>query len=273
MIRNRHFASLAAIFLLLASTLQAQESADELSKQAANPLADLMSFPFQNNTDFNLGEFDRTRNVLNIQPVIPLAGGKLITRTIIPIVWLPDVTAESGSFSSGLSDITFTAFYVLPSSGKTTVGLGPVLDIPTGGNLRGSKKWDLGPSLVVLAQPGAWTLGLLANNVWSVAGSSDRARVNRGLIQYFIVRQLGNGWYVNSAPILTVNWEAESGQKWIVPFGAGFGKVSFLGKLPLNVQVGAYVNVIKPDIGPDWQMRVQMQFLLPTSIFSGGANK
>jgi hypothetical protein len=184
---------LTAIFLLLASTLPAQESSEELSQQATNPLADLMSFPFQNNTDFGLGEFDRTRNVLNIQPVIPLAGGKVITRTIIPFVWLPDITAESGSFSSGLSDITFTAFYVLPSGGGATVGIGPVLDIPTGGDRRGSKKWNLGPSVVALAQPGDWTLGILANNVWSVAGSSEREDVNRGLLQYFIVRQLGNG--------------------------------------------------------------------------------
>jgi hypothetical protein len=256
-------------FLIAATALQAQQSQEELSQQAANPIANLMSFPFQNNTDFGLGEFNRTRNVLNVQPVIPLAGGKLITRTIIPFVWLPDITAESGSFSSGLSDITFTAFYVLPSGGGATVGIGPVLDIPTGGDLRGSKKWNLGPSVVALAQPGDWTLGILANNVWSVAGSSDRADVNRGLLQYFIVRQLGNGWYVNSAPIITVNWKADSGQRWVVPFGVGGGKLIFLGKLPVNVQSQVYYNVVKPDIGPEWTLRVQMQFLLPTSIFSG----
>jgi hypothetical protein len=123
--------------------------------------------------------------------------------------------------------------------------------------------------VVALAQPGDWTLGILANNVWSVAGSSDRADVNRGLLQYFIVRQLGNGWYVNSAPIITVNWKADSGQRWVVPFGVGGGKLIFLGKLPVNVQSQVYYNVVKPDIGPEWTLRVQMQFLLPTSIFSG----
>lgn len=256
------------LLVLASPSLFAQQSSEQLSKEAANPLADLMSFPFQNNLDFGLGEFDRTRNVLNIQPVIPLAGGKIITRTITPFVWLPDVTAESGSLSSGLSDITFTAFYALPA-GSVTLGIGPVIDIPSGGNLRGSKKWSLGPSMVVLAQPGDWTVGVLMNNVWSFAGSSDRPDVNKGLLQYFIVRQLGNGWYVNTAPILTVNWKAESGQKWVVPFGAGVGKVAFLGGLPVNTQVGAYFNAVKPDIGPGWQLRVQVQFLLPTSIFSG----
>lgn len=260
--------SLVVVFLVPSVQLFAQESSGDLSKQAANPVADLMSFPFQYNIDFGLGEYSRTRNVLNIQPVIPLVGGRLITRTIMPIIWQPDITAESGMQFSGLSDMTFTAFYTQPA-GSLTLGFGPVIDIPTGGSSRGSEKWNLGPSMVVLAQPGDWTLGVLMNNVWSFAGNSDRANISRGLLQYFIVRQLGKGWYINSAPIITANWKAESGQKWVVPFGAGVGKVSFLGKLPVNIQTGAYVNAVKPDIGPDWQLRFQAQILLPTSIFKG----
>ena len=248
--------------LACSSALAAQQSADELAQKAANPIADLLSVPFQNNTDFGLGSYDRTRNVLNIQPVLPLAGGKLITRTIFPFVWLPDITAESGSFSSGLSDIVFTAFYV-PSSGALMWGVGPVVEFPTGGASRGSQKWSIGPSVVALTQSGPWTLGILANNVWSIAGDADRQSVSRGLLQYFIVRQLGNGWYVNSAPVNTVNWKAASGQKWLVPLGAGGGKLVFLGKLPINLQSQVYYNVVKPDIGPDWQLRFQLQVLLP----------
>jgi hypothetical protein len=256
--------TVAAIVLILfcAPALQAQQSADELAQQAANPIADLMSVPFQNNVDFGLGQYDRTRNVLNIQPVIPLAQGRVITRTIIPFVWLPDVNAESGSFSSGLSDIVFTAFYV-PPSGAFMWGVGPVVEFPTGGASRGSQKWSIGPSVVALAQSGPWTLGILANNVWSIAGKSERRDVNKGVLQYFIVRQLGNGWYVNSAPVITVNWKDDSDQRWVVPFGAGGGKLLFLGKLPVNIQSQAYYNVVKPDIGPDWQLRVQVQVLLP----------
>jgi len=244
------------------TALEAQQSADELAQKAANPIADLMSIPFQNNIDFGLGPYSRTRNVLNIQPVVPLAHGKVITRTIIPLVWLPDVTAETGSFSSGLSDIVFTAFYV-PSGGAFMWGVGPVVEFPTGGASRGAKKWSIGPSVVVLRVQGPWTLGVLANNVWSVAGDADRQAVNKGLLQYFIVRQLGNGWYVNSAPINTVNWKAASGQKFLVPLGGGGGKLVFLGKLPVNLQSQVYYNVVKPDIGPDWQLRVQLQVLLP----------
>jgi hypothetical protein len=263
-------ACFACIFMLFAVVnLQAQESDEELAQAAANPLADMMSFPFQNNMDLGLGEYNRTRNVLNIQPVIPLAGGKIITRTIFPVVWLPDISAESGSYSSGLSDTQFTAFYVPPAKGNLMWGPGMVMEIPTGGEKRGSQKWSIGPSVVALAQPGPWTLGILANNVWSVAGNSERDSVSKGLINLFLVRQLGGGLYVNSVPIITVNWKAPEGQKWIVPMGAGVGKLFRLGKLPVNAQVGAYYNLIKPDIGPKWQVRVQVQLILPMSILKG----
>ena len=74
----------------------------------------------------------------------------------------------------------------------------------------------------------------------------------------------GEKWKKAVAPIITVDWEAESGQRWKVPFGAGAGKLMFWGKLPVNLHVGAYTYVEKPDIGPDWQARVQVQVLLPT---------
>ena len=249
--------------------LIAQDSAKELSQTAANPLADLISLPFQNNTNFSLGPYDRTANVLNIQPVIPLSGGKVITRTIFPVVWIPDLAAESGLRSSGLGDVLFTAFYVPSTGGNGTWGLGAALEIPSGGEKRGTGKWSLGPSLVYLLQPGDWTVGVLANNVWSVAGSADRNEVSRMLLNLFLVYQLGQGWYVNSAPIITADWKAPSGQQWVVPVGAGVGRLSFVGRLPLNVQIGAFYNVVKPDIGPDWQLRAQVQMLLPKSMLGG----
>ena len=240
-----------------------EKSQEEMSKVAANPIANFMSLPLQNNLNMNYGEYNRNVNILNIQPVIPLLGGKLITRTIFPIVSIPDFSSESGNYSRGLADIVFTAFYV-PESKGVMIGFGPVVELPTGGSERGSQKWSAGPSFVALIQTGDWTIGGLINNVWSFAGDSDRDNVSRMLINLFFTRQLGNGWFVNSAPIITADWTADSDDRWILPLGAGFGKMTILGgKLPLNLQTQLYYNVVRPDFGPEWQWRVQAQIMLP----------
>ncbi len=253
---------------MFVSEVFAQDQRENLSKQAANPIANIINFPVQLNVNTGYGPFNRTTDILNILPVIPFANGRILTRTIIPIVWIPNYRSESGSYSSGLSDINFTAIYV-PESKDMMWGFGPMFDFPTGGDKRGSQKWDIGPCFLLVFQPRAWTYGILANNVWSVAGKSGVPDVNRGMISLFLVRQLGKGWFVNCAPNITVNWKAPSGQQWIVPIGPGAGKLSFLGKLPLNIQAGYYYNIVKPDFGPKTQIRVQAQILLPTSMFGG----
>jgi hypothetical protein len=259
---------LLILFPVLAFTLQAQDSNEDLSSAAANPLADLMSFPFQNNLNINNGEYNRNTNVLNIQPVIPFANGKFVTRTIFPIVRIPDFSSESGKLTTGLSDIVFSAFYV-PESRGLMWGFGPVLELPTGGSMRGTQKWSIGPSFVALKQTEVWTFGLLINNAWSFAGKSEAGNVNHMLLNLFVVKQMGKGWYINSAPIITADWTATGDGRWIVPLGAGGGKLVMLGgKLPLNLQTQLYYNVVRPDFGPEWQWRVQAQVLLPKSIFS-----
>ena len=253
--------------LLGVFSVNAQQTKEELASEAANPLADIISLPFQNNLNMNYGEYNRNMNILNIQPVIPFAGGKVITRTILPIVSIPDFSSETGNSSSGLSDIVFSAFYV-PESKGLMWGFGPVVELPTGGSMRGTEKWSAGPSFVALHQTSEWTIGGLVNNTWSFAGESDRDEVNHMLINLFAVRQLGKGWYVNSAPIITADWTVDSENTWIVPIGAGGGKVVMIGgKLPLNLQSQLYYNVVRPDFGPEWQWRVQAQILLPKSIF------
>ena len=260
------------LFVIALPGMAQETSQEKLSEQAANPLADLMSFPFQNNLNINHGAFNRNVNVLNIQPVIPFAGGKIITRTIFPIVRIPDFANETGTFSSGLSDIVFTTFYV-PESKGIMWGFGPVFELPTGGPDRGSQKWSAGPSFVMLVQPGDWTFGALINNTWSFAGNNDRGDVNHMLLNLFVVRQLGGGWYANSAPIITADWTADAANRWIVPLGAGGGKVLMLGgKLPVNLQTQLYYNIIRPDFGPEWQWRFQLQVLLPKSIFNKKQN-
>jgi hypothetical protein len=237
----------------------------ELAKQAQNPIADLINLPLQNNTNFKFGPEEKTQNILNIQPVIPVSLNekwKMITRTIVPLIWQPALY-PGGDRTFGLGDTTFTAFFSPKDSGKMLWGVGPVLLIPTAtDDVLGSKKWGLGPSVVFLTMPGNWVIGSLFSNVWSFAGSGDQD-VNLFTWQYFINYNLPNGWYLSSAPIITANWEADSGDQWTVPFGGGLGKIFRIGKQPMNAQIQGFYNVEKPTYGADWTLRVQLQFLFP----------
>lgn len=257
------------LFLVLSITITQTghaQSESDLAKQAQNPVSDLISVPLQNNFDFNIGPHDRTRYTLNIQPVIPFGiseNWNIITRTIAPVLYQPDIAISSGG-ETGLGDINTTWFFPPSKLGKLIWGIGPILQFPTAtDDTLGTGKWAAGPSIVLLTMPGSWVLGVLASNIWSYAGDSKRDDVNQFLLQYFVNYNLPNGWYLTSAPINTANWEADNDNRWTIPLGGGGGRVFKIGPQPLNLQTQAFYNVEKPDLGPEWSFRVQLQFLFP----------
>ena len=127
----------------------------------------------------------------------------------------------------------------------------------------GTGKFGLGPSAVLVYSDGPWVVGVLANNLWSVAGNDSRADVNSMLVQYFVNYNFGGGWYLSSAPIITANWKAPSNNAWVVPIGGGGGRVFKIGDQAVNLGIQAYYNVERPDNTADWQLRVQLTLLFP----------
>jgi hypothetical protein len=257
-----------ALAALATSPAYAAMSAEELAKLAQNPVGNLISLPFQNNTNLNFGPEKGTQNVLNIQPVIPISVNSewnVITRTIVPVIWNPSL-GPGDERTDGLGDTVFTAFLSPAKPGKWIWGAGPVLQLPTNTNAElGNKNWGLGPSAVVLHldHGSPWVYGVLVNNVWSLSSHERGGSYNNGLIQPFVNYNFKEGFYLTSAPIATVNWKADSGNKWTVPVGGGVGKIFHLGKLPVNTQLSAYYNVVRPDDGPNWQIRFQVQLMFP----------
>jgi len=239
---------------------------EELAKAAQNPVADMISLPLQNNTNFNFGPEKKTQNILNIQPVWPFSlteEWNLITRTIVPVISQPGLSPGDDR-ENGLGDTTFTAFLSPAKSGKWIWGAGPVLLLPTATDDKlGADKWGAGPSAVALTSDGPWLYGALVSHLWSVAGGNDRDDVNQSLVQPFVNYNLPDGWYLVSSPIITANWEVDSGGTWTVPVGGGFGKIFRVGRQPVNAQIQAFYNVETPDYGADWTLRMQLQLLFP----------
>lgn len=245
-------------------TPAAAVNTDALRKAAQNPVASLISVPVQENWNFGIGPSDRIQNVMNVQPVIPLTAGKdwnLIIRWITPIIFQP-VGPQSGFY--GFGDMQ-PAFFLSPKKGKLIWGGGPQLLLPTATKtgILGQGKFGLGPTAVVLVQPGKWTVGALVNNVWSVAGHSNLPDVNQFLLQYFVNYNLQKGWYVTWQPTLTANWQATNGGRWVVPFGGGVGRIMKLGFQPVNLTAQFYGNAIHPEGASPWGMRLQIAFLFP----------
>jgi hypothetical protein len=245
------------------------EGTEALQKATQNPVASLISVPIQNNNNFGINPGYRNQDVLNIQPVIPIGISKdwnLLVRWIAPIVYQPipnqPSAPETGVY--GLGDMVPTFFISPKNPGKLIWGVGPVFQLPTAtSNYLGQGKLGIGPSVVVLTQPGHWTLGVLANNIWSVAGSGSRPDVNQFLLQYFINYNLKKGWFITWQPTLTANWEAPSGSQWVVPFGGGVGRIMKLGYQPVSLTAQFYGNAVHPAGTPAWTMRLQIAFLFP----------
>jgi hypothetical protein len=244
------------------------DATEALQKATQNPVASLISVPVQNSSNFGVEPGSRTQDVLNLQPVIPFGISKdwnLIIRWITPIVWQPIPSAPSAPQTGqyGFGDMQPTFFFSPKKPGKVIWAIGPILQLPTATNMfLGQGKLGMGPSAVALAQPGHWTVGALANNVWSVAGPRGRPAVNQFLLQYFVNYNLKKGWYLSSSPVLTANWKATSGQ-WVVPFGGGVGRIMKLGFQPVNLTAQLYGNAVHPAGASPWGLRLQIAFLFP----------
>lgn len=245
---------------------QAQESASDLAKKLSNPIASLISVPFQGNYDGGYGPDDGSKYTINVQPVIPFTLNEdwnVISRTIVPIVWQNDITGPSGD-QFGLGDTTQSLFFSpkKPTSSGIIWGVGPVFLLPTAtDDLLGGGKWGAGPTAVALKQSGPWTYGALANQIWSFAGEDDRQDVNSTFLQPFISYTTKNAWTFALNTESTYNWQAE---QWSVPINFTVAKLVKVNKQPIQLTAGIRYWAESPDNGPDgFGARLAITFLFP----------
>lgn len=246
-------------------TEAAGDQAAELAKQLQNPVASLISFPFQNNFDFNLGPTDDGfKYTLNFQPVIPLSIGEdwnLIIRTIVPIISQEDVIPGTGQ--SGLGDIV-QSFFLSPKKPVCglIIGFGPVMLYPTAtDSLLGSEQWGAGPTGLVLKQSGGWTYGLLFNHIWSYAGEKGRNYVDATFLQPFLSYTTKSHTTFGLNTESTYDWH---NSQWTVPINLSVSQLIKLGKLPVSLALGIKYYAEAPAGGPDWGVRFVVTPLFPT---------
>ena len=258
--------SFAVSLTSIAPSAYAQSSSEELAKKLSNPIASLISIPFQYNYDQGYGSQDGSHNLLNIQPVIPFSLNEdwnLISRTILPVTWQDDIAGPSGE-QFGLGDTTQSFFLspAKPTENGIIWGVGPAFLLPTGTDeLLGTGKWGAGPTGVALKQDGPWTFGILANHIWSFAGQSDRADVSSTFLQPFISYTTHEAWTFSLNTESTYDWENE---EWSVPINFQVSKIVKFGEQPVSFGLGARYWAQSPENGPDgWGIRAVVTFLFP----------
>jgi hypothetical protein len=274
-----------ALVGFLSINTSAEQSDEELAKQLANPVASLISVPFQSNFDFRMGPLDKgTQYKLNFQPVIPFSlnhDWNLITRTIVPYIsqedvfkaplptipGVPEKTARklfpNDAHQDGLSDI-LQSFFFSPKEpvGGWILGFGPALLYPTATDDKlGTGKWAAGPTVVALKQTGPWTIGVLANHLWSYAGNEDRRSVNSTFVQPFVSYVTKTRTTFNLNTESTYDW---NNSQWTVPVNLSVAQLVKIGKLPVQFTVGGRYYAEGPSGAPEWGLRFVVTPLFPT---------
>lgn len=254
----RALPGIALVLPVLASHAQQQTgSADDIARKLADPGAAMVSVPLQYNY---LGDVGGEHNQQwKIQPVIPFVSdrGKFLLRPILPLQW-----NHFPENAQGTGDLFVQGYYIPTHGGRKSTtefgyGAAALFDTASHDSL-GTGKYALGPAFVLVHKTGQWTMGTLANHIWSVAGDDDRDDVSQTALQPFFTRQLANGWSAGFTSESFYNWEGGSGNHWTVPIGGTVSKVVKFGHTPVSFSAGGFYNVERPEFANRWTGRLQI---------------
>ncbi|OHX67162.1 hypothetical protein [Flammeovirga pacifica] len=252
-------------FLFIGFVYKAMAQKDELAAKLQNPLANIIALPIQNNVSVGSSAYDGSIYTMSLQPIVANEHKhfNLIHRGVFDISHLPSSAEGSGS-TWGVGDLNYSFFLSPKKTNKLAWGVGPSITLPTASHeMLGTGKWAAGAAMVMVYQTPKWTFDMVMRQTFSFAGDESRADVNSFVWQTLAAYSLGNGWVLNTFPTITANWNADKGQRWTIPVGGGINKLVFIGgKLPVNLGVQYYHNVVRPDHGPKGEFRVVTSFVL-----------
>lgn len=257
----------ALLFFGGATSLQAEEqNLDEISRQLDNPLTSLWSLTFEDKIYVKEGdaiEGSTLANALFFQPGLPISVGRnkdkvFIVRPVFPLVTNPilDSTVQDGvdGHETGFGDIQLLSLLGPNRVDGIVWGGGATFKFPTASDdVLGTGKYQAGPAAMLFNLKKPWTIGALIQHWWSYAGDDDRLDTNQTDIQYVIRYSLPNAWSVGMGPTISIDWEADSDNRWTFPIGLGVTKTMRMGDTPVKFRAEVHYAVIHPEsFGTEW---------------------
>ncbi len=265
---TRHIVAAAAMLFTAQHCLaegEASSSEAELAKKLSNPVANLISVPIKLDWDDGIGQAGASRAAYLVQPVVPISLNEqwnVISRTIVPVYVNAQSPVPGGESQHGLGDVNQSFFFSPknPTESGWIWGAGPAVLLPTGSDSLGSHKLGLGPTAVVLKQTAGWTFGMLANQIWSVAGEGSAPNVSALFIQPFLSYTTKGSTTFGLNTESTYNWKTS---QWTVPVNLTVAQLIVFRDQPISFTAGLRSYVEKPDGGPTWGLRFVTTFLFP----------
>jgi hypothetical protein len=248
-----------------ASTVLASEKASvsDLAAKLTNPVADLISVPFQYNYDANIGlDKKGTINSLVVQPVIPIKLNSNWNYIVRPVVTFEQANSVNGFSGTGTGPVLLETFFSPSNASDFIWGVGPIVSTPSlSGNNFGTAQTGVGVSAVALVMKKPWTAGLLAYNTWDAGGNSAYGTANNLFYQPFVSYVTPTAWTFTVNTQSTFNWDARRAEN---PINATVSKIVKFGELPVSLSVGARYYASAVPGGPSgWGGRASMTFLFP----------